>query len=143
MPELDMQIGMHLLNIKLDGKPIKQPQRHFRPELIEAIEAKMKKLIDTVFIREEQHPPDQAANIAPMLKKNDKIWICVDFRDLNTACPKKEFPLLITDVRQTICVCLRGCLSWTNFQGTIRFKCILRMRNTLLLECCQGCTITQ
>ena len=38
------------------------------------------------------------ANIVLALKKNGKIRICIDYRDLNTACPKDEFPLPITDV---------------------------------------------
>ena len=45
----------------------------------------------------EQHP-DWVANIIPVLKKNEKIWICIDYRDLNAACPKDEFPLPINDV---------------------------------------------
>ena len=28
-----------------------------------------------------------------MRKKNDQIWCCVDFRNLNKACPKDELPL--------------------------------------------------
>ena len=39
-----------------------------------------------------------AANIVPILKKNGKIWVCIDYRDLNAACPKDEFLLPITDV---------------------------------------------
>ena len=31
-------------------------------------------------------------------KKNGKVRICVDFRDLNKACPKDEFPLPNMDV---------------------------------------------
>ena len=57
----------------------------------------VKKLINSDFIREEQHP-DWVANIVPVTKKNRKIRICIDFRDLNEACPKDEFPLPITDV---------------------------------------------
>jgi len=34
----------------------------------------------------------------PITKKNGKIQICIDFRDLNAACPKDKFPLSITDV---------------------------------------------
>ena len=63
---------------------------------MEAIQSKVKKLIDSSFIREEQHP-DWVANIVPIIKKNGKIKICIDFRDLNEACPKNEFPLPITD----------------------------------------------
>jgi len=64
---------------------------------MKAIESKVKKLIDSDFVKEEQHP-DWVANIVHLPKKNEKIRICIDFRDLNTACPKDEFCLPITDV---------------------------------------------
>ena len=86
---------MHRLNINLDAKPVKQ-QQHFRPEIMEAIESEVKKLINSDFVREEQHL-DWVANII-LVPKNGKIWICIDFHDLNDACPKDEFPLPITDV---------------------------------------------
>ena len=38
------------------------------------------------------------ANIIPILKKNEKIRVCIDFRDLNIAYPKDEFSLPITDI---------------------------------------------
>ena len=50
------QVAMRRLNINLDVKPVKQQQQRFRPEMMEAIQSKVKKLIDSSFIREEQHP---------------------------------------------------------------------------------------
>src|SRR5438270_6548202 len=97
MPGLDPQVATHRLNINPEKKPFKQPQRWFRPAMMEAIEAEVKKLIDSGFIREEQHP-DWVANVVPVAKKNGKIRICIDFRNLNEACPKDEFPLPITNV---------------------------------------------
>ena len=64
---------------------------------MEAIQSEVKKLIDSGFFREEQHP-DWVANIVPVTKKNGKIQICIDFRELNEACPKDEFSLPITNV---------------------------------------------
>ena len=64
---------------------------------MKAIEAEVHKLIACGFIREEQHP-DWVANIFPVLKKNGKIRVCIDYRDLNAACPKDEFPLSNFDV---------------------------------------------
>jgi len=64
---------------------------------MEAIESEVKKLIDSDFVRKEQHP-DWVANILPVPKKNGKIWICIDYQDLNVACPKDKFPFPITDV---------------------------------------------
>jgi len=64
---------------------------------MEAIEAEVQKLIKCGFIRKEQHP-DWVINIIPVLKKNEKNRVCIDFRDLNIACPKDKFSLPITDV---------------------------------------------
>ena len=49
------------------------------------------------FIREVQYPK-WIANIIPVKKKNGQIRVCVDFCDLNNACPKDDFPLPITEV---------------------------------------------
>jgi len=97
MPGLDPQVVMHHLNIKPDAKPVKQQQRQFWPDIMEAIKAEVQKLIECGFILEEQNP-DWVANIVPVLKKNEKIWVCIDFRDFHIACPKDEFQLPITVV---------------------------------------------
>ena len=78
-------------------RPVKQAQRHFRPELIPQIETKVNKLIKVGFIHEVQYL-EWIANIVPVKKKNGQIWVCVDFRDLSNACPKDDFPLPITEV---------------------------------------------
>jgi hypothetical protein len=50
------------------------------------------KLLEAGFIREIKHP-DWLANLV-MAPKKDKSWrLCVDFKDLNKACPKDPFPL--------------------------------------------------
>ena len=38
------------------------------------------------------------ANIVPVSKKDEKVRMCVEFRDLNKACPKDDFPLPHIDV---------------------------------------------
>ena len=64
---------------------------------MEAIKSEVKKLINSDFISEVQNP-DWVTNIVPVPKKNRKIQICIDFRDLNVACSKDDFSLQITDV---------------------------------------------
>ena len=56
IPGLDPQVAMHRLDINPDAKPVKQQQRRFHPEIMEAIQSEVKKLIDSSFIREEQYP---------------------------------------------------------------------------------------
>ena len=72
IPSLDPQIAMHRLNIKPDAKPVKQKQQLFRPDIMEAIEAEVHKLIECGFIHEEQHPT-WVANIISVLKKNENF----------------------------------------------------------------------
>jgi len=98
---------------------------------MEVIESEVKKFIDSNFIREEQHP-DWLANIVSVLKKNGKIQICFDYHDLNTACPKEEFSLPITDVIiDSTCDFERmsfiDCFSRYN-----QIKCILKIKRTHL-----------
>jgi len=46
----------------------------------------------------EVKQPTWIANIMPVRKKNGQLRICVDFWDLNNACPKDDFSLLITEI---------------------------------------------
>jgi hypothetical protein len=86
MPGLDPKIAMHHLNISPDKKPVKQAPRRFRPELEQQIEGEVNKLLTAGFIREVKYPR-WISNIVPVKKKNGQIRVCVDFRDLNAACP--------------------------------------------------------
>ena len=42
--------------------------------------------------------PKWLANVVPVLKKDGKMRMCVDFRDLNKASPKDDFPLPHIDI---------------------------------------------
>jgi len=61
MSELDPEVAMHRLNINPNAKHVKQQQRRFCLEIIEAIQFEVKKHIGSGFMREEQHP-DWVAN---------------------------------------------------------------------------------
>ena len=52
----------------------------------------MIRLLEAGFIRQVQYP-DWLANVVVVPKKNGKPRVCVDFTDLNKACPKDSFPL--------------------------------------------------
>ena len=92
MPGIDPSIISHKLNVNPSLHPIKQKRRVFAPERNNAIMEEVDKLLAPNFIREVFYP-DWLANVV-MVKKNTEKWrMCVDFTDLNKACPKDNFPL--------------------------------------------------
>ena len=44
------------------------------------------------------HQAEWIANVVLIPKKDGKVQMCMDFRDLNKACPKDDFPLPHIDV---------------------------------------------
>ena len=44
------------------------------------------------------HQAEWRANVVLILKKDGKVRMCVDFKDLNKACPKGDFPFPYIDV---------------------------------------------
>ncbi|KAL0310137.1 UNVERIFIED_CONTAM: Transposon Tf2-12 polyprotein [Sesamum angustifolium] len=95
-PELNPKVAVHHLLVKKGARPVKQGQRKFRPELIPLIEGEVNKLIEVGFIREVKYP--MWTSIIPARKKNGQIQVFVDFRNLNNACPKDNFPLPIAEL---------------------------------------------
>ncbi|KAG9450285.1 hypothetical protein H6P81_010250 [Aristolochia fimbriata] len=97
MSGLDPRVAVHKLAVHPSVRPVKQSQRRFQPELVPEIEKEVNKLIAANFIREVKYP-SWIANIVPVKKKSGQIRVCVDFCDLNKACPKDDFPLPITEL---------------------------------------------
>ena len=69
----------------------------FHLELLPEIEKVVKKLIDVGFIHEVKYPT-WITNIVPVRNKNGQLRICVDFQDLNDACPKDDVLLPVTEL---------------------------------------------
>ncbi|XP_019198930.1 PREDICTED: uncharacterized protein LOC109192688 [Ipomoea nil] len=97
MPGLDPKVSVHRLAVKRGCRPVKRAHQRFRPVLIPSIEIEVNKLIEAGFIHEVKYPT-WISSIVPVRKKNGQIHVCVDFWDLNVACPKDDFPLLITEL---------------------------------------------
>jgi hypothetical protein len=87
---------VHVLNVDLDMKPVKQKRRKFAPERVEAIIVELEKLLKAQFIQEVYYP-DWLANVVLVKKSNGKWRMCMDFTDLNKAYPKDSFPFLHID----------------------------------------------
>jgi len=92
MTSISPDVITHRLNIDPKIKPIRQKRRKFAPERNIVINNEIQKLLDMKMIREVMYP-EWLANVVVVPKKNGKWRVCVDYTDLNKACPKDSFPL--------------------------------------------------
>ena len=92
MSGISPEVIQHKLNVNPKRKPVQQRRRAFAPERDQAVTEEVTKLLTTGFIREVYYP-DWLANVVLVKKTNGKWRMCVDFTDLNKACPKDSFPL--------------------------------------------------
>ncbi|WJX29971.1 hypothetical protein P8452_18558 [Trifolium repens] len=97
MPGLDTNIVVHRLPLRPECPPVKQKPRRTRPDMALKIREEVKKQFDAGFLAVAKYP-QWVANIVPVPKKDDKVRMCVDYRDLNWARPKDDFPLPHIDV---------------------------------------------
>ena len=92
MPGIPRRLAEHSLNILKGFKLVKQALRRFSEPKRQAMGEELAKLLEAGLIRDIKHP-DWLANLV-MVPKKDKSWrLCVNFKDLNKACPKDPFPL--------------------------------------------------
>jgi len=96
MPGIAPKVIQHKLNVDPFHKPVIQKRRHLGAERSAATAVEVKKLLEARFIR-ECHYPKWVSNVV-LVKKPKGTWrMCVDFTDLNRACPKDSYPLLKID----------------------------------------------
>ncbi|KAK1627581.1 hypothetical protein QYE76_001896 [Lolium multiflorum] len=106
-PERTVRIGVprelaeHSLNVRKDAKPVRQPLRRFAEDRRKIIGEEVTKLLVAGFIVEVTHT-EWLANPVMVEKKKDenleakapKVWrMCIDYTNLNKACPRDPFPL--------------------------------------------------
>ena len=72
--------------------PKSQPPRRLSKEHVEAVKSEVTKLEQAGAIKEVFYP-QWLANTMVVKKKTGKWQVCVDFTDLNRACPKDPFPM--------------------------------------------------
>jgi hypothetical protein len=92
MPGIDETVITHKLAIASNAKPVVQRKRKQGEERRTAVDEEVAKLKRAQFIEEIKYP-EWLANVVMVKKSNGKWRMCVDFTDLNKACPKDPYPL--------------------------------------------------
>ena len=91
-PGVDLDFICHHLNVNPVMTPRKQLPRGLSKEHAEAVRQELTKLKKARAIKEVFYP-EWLANTVVVKKKTEKWRVCVDFTDLNKACPKDPFPM--------------------------------------------------
>nr|GEU49878.1 reverse transcriptase domain-containing protein [Tanacetum cinerariifolium] len=92
MTGVPRHIAEHRLNVHEGCLPVRQKKRRQAPERNKAISEEARKLVEAGIMKEVHYHSWLSNPI--MVKKHDDSWrMCVDFKDLNKACPKDGYPL--------------------------------------------------
>ncbi|GAU38515.1 hypothetical protein TSUD_396320 [Trifolium subterraneum] len=92
MPGIDPEVACHQLTIDPRASVVVQRRRKQSPEKAEAARKAVKDLLEANFIAEAQYTI-WLSNVVLVKKSNGKWRMCVDYTDLNRACPKDAYPL--------------------------------------------------
>jgi hypothetical protein len=67
-----------------------------RTEVLEEVKKEIVKMLEAGSIRPCRYA-EWISSIVPVQKKDGRWWVCVDFRDLNRATPKDEYPVPVAE----------------------------------------------
>ena len=114
IPGIDPRIIKHEIKTYPNAKPVRQRLCAANPRKAPAIKAEIEKLLKAGFI---YHVPltEWVSNLVSVDKKQGVIRICIDFRDLNRACPNDNFPTPFIDQILDECVCNKVFSFMNNF----------------------------
>ena len=88
----DTQIMQHSIPLKENVRPYQQKLRKFHPDLEPQMKKELEKPLVVKIIFPVRHT-EWVANLVHVQKKNGDIWLCVDFRNLNRASRKDNYPV--------------------------------------------------
>ena len=88
---LSTDMVVHKLPIDPNFSLIKQKLRKLKIDMSVIIKEEITKQLEAKVIQVAQYP-SWLANIVPVPMKDGKVRMCVDYRDLNKASPKDDFP---------------------------------------------------
>jgi hypothetical protein len=96
MPRLDRSIVEHRLPLKPGFWLFQQRARQMKAEVLEEVKKEVEKMLEAGFIRTCRYA--EWISSVVLVQKKDGWWrVCMDFRDLNRATPKDEYPMPVAE----------------------------------------------
>jgi hypothetical protein len=92
MPGLDRSIVEHRLPLKKGFRPFQQRARQMKAELLVEVKKEVEKMLKAGLIRPCRYA-EWISSVVHVQRKDGRWRVCVDFRDLNRATPKDEYPI--------------------------------------------------
>ncbi|GKB43451.1 reverse transcriptase domain-containing protein [Tanacetum coccineum] len=92
MTSVPRHIAEHRLNVREGSSPVRRKKRGQAADRNQAIQEEVRKLMEAGIMK-EVHYHDWLSNTVMVKKHDDSRRMCVDFKDLNKACPKDGYPL--------------------------------------------------
>jgi len=89
---VDPLVASHKLSIYKEARYVSQKKCRLGEERRLAAKAEANKLLNAGFIEEAQYTT-WLSNVVLLKKANGKWRMCVDYTDLNKACPRDAYPL--------------------------------------------------
>jgi len=123
MSDLDTDIVVRRVLLVEWCKSVKQKLRRIHLDVLIKVKAEIKKQWNTSFLEVAKYPRC-VSNIAVVPKKEDKIKVCVDFRELSRINPKDNFSLPHLDMlinnasRSFIYSFMDGCFCYNKIKMT-------------------------
>nr|AAM94933.1 putative GAG-POL precursor [Oryza sativa Japonica Group] len=126
MPGVPREVIEHRLAVRPGARPVRQKVRRQAPERQAFIREEVARLLEAGFIREVIHPV-WLANPVVVPKANGKLRMCIDYTDLNKACPKDPYPLpridqIVDSTAGCDLLCFLDAYSGPTFQRTARIS---------------------
>lgn len=87
-----LNIAEHKLKAYPSGEPVRQKKRRMAPKRSKAVREKIEKLIKADILKEVRYQT-WITNPVMVTKSEESGRMCIDFKDINKACPKDNYPL--------------------------------------------------
>jgi hypothetical protein len=137
MPGIDPNIVEHEIKTYLYDRPVRQRLRVVNPRKAPAIKEEVEKLLNVGFIY--MVPLNEwVSNPIPVNKKQGTIHVCMDFRDLNKACPKDNSLIPFIDHILDECVGSKVFSFMDGFSGYNQIQIKLEDRHKMEIICPWG-----